>query len=97
MTELGIVAHPIRIAILVATGTGERSPKDIASEIDGVTLGTVAYHVRELAKAKLLRTTRTKQVRGAIAHYYRVTPAARPLLERYAELVAAAAREVPNA
>ena len=54
------------------------------------------YHVRALHDAGLLEQTRTEPVRGAIAHYYRVTPAAAPLLRELADLARAAARKVPH-
>jgi len=49
-----------------------------ASDLDKVFdrrpgLGHVSYHLRELAKAGVVKQTRTRQVRGAIERFYRLS------------------------
>jgi len=55
----------------------------------GFTLGTVSYHVRVLDDAKQIKLKRTGQVRGAIAHFYVLSPEGRKL---YKKLLALAGR-----
>jgi DNA-binding transcriptional ArsR family regulator len=93
---LDAVAHPLRVEILAAIGRGESSPKQLAAQLDAQ-LGVVSYHVRALHTAALLKQTRTEPIRGALAHYYRVTPAAAPMLRELADLARMAARKVPPA
>jgi DNA-binding transcriptional ArsR family regulator len=69
-----IFKHPLRVAIvetILAADGGKLSPKEIAERL-GAPLGTVSYHVRELAAAKILRPAGKTPRRGAIQHYYRV-------------------------
>jgi DNA-binding transcriptional ArsR family regulator len=93
---LDAVAHPLRVEILAAIGRGGSSPKHLAAQLDAQ-LGVVSYHVRALHEAGMLEQTRTEPVRGALAHYYRVTPAAAPLLRGLAGLARTAAKKVPDA
>ena len=66
------VLHPTRVAIVEKMAGGSRcSPNGLAGEI-GVPLGSVAYHVRELLDAGVLRRAGTQQVRGATEHFYRL-------------------------
>lgn len=69
------LAHPLRTRILRELDGRTASPSDMASELD-VPLGVVSYHMRQLAKLKLLRLVRREPKRGAIEHYY--TASARP-------------------
>lgn len=73
--ELGelLETHPLRSRILELVGAaGELTPVALAG-LTGQRLGTVAYHVRTLASAGALELAREERVRGAVAHYYRVT------------------------
>lgn len=66
------IGHPIRVRIMAelnSTG-GPLSPSKL-SELLGESIGTTAYHVRLLAQVKAVKEVKTKQVRGAIEHYYR--------------------------
>lgn len=69
------LAHPLRTRILHELDGRTASPSEMASELD-VSLGVVSYHMRQLAKLKLLRLVRREPRRGAIEHYY--TASARP-------------------
>jgi DNA-binding transcriptional ArsR family regulator len=69
------LAHPLRTRILHELEERTASPSEMASELD-VPLGVVSYHMRQLAKLKLLRLVRREPRRGAIEHYY--TARARP-------------------
>jgi DNA-binding transcriptional ArsR family regulator len=65
--------HPLRAAIIerAVTRPKERfSPSGLAAEFD-VPLGNVSYHVRTLLGQGLLSTAGTRNVRGAVKHYYR--------------------------
>lgn len=85
------VGHPTRLRILVlfAEGRVEWSPKRMtdvlpqqvgSAVLKAESLGTVAYHFRELDKAGLIRLTRQRPVRGASEHFYRITARGRKAL-----------------
>lgn len=71
--------HPLRLSILRALAllppNEERSPKELSEFLDE-RLGNVSYHVRILAASGLIKLVRTVPRRGAMEHYYRVTPKA---------------------
>ena len=67
------LAHPTRIGILERLEeVGQTSPSEAA---DGGTasLPAVAYHMRELKTAGLIRPTITRPARGAVEHFYELT------------------------
>ena len=71
-------AHPLRVSILEILGIdGGRtmSPSELSRELQ-IPLSNTNYHVTELAKAGLVDLTRTRQVRGATEHFYRLPEAA---------------------
>jgi DNA-binding MarR family transcriptional regulator len=49
------------------------SPKDLAERLN-LGLSHVSYYVRRLHEAGVVEQTAARQARGAIQHYYRVTP-----------------------
>jgi hypothetical protein len=53
------------------------SPSEMAGPL-GTALGNVSYHVRELHARALLKMTKKVPRRGAIQHYYEVTPLGAP-------------------
>jgi DNA-binding transcriptional ArsR family regulator len=62
------------------------SPSQLAVAL-GEPIGTVSYHVRELAEAGLLELVRTEPRRGALEHFYRVSrPAAKKIRKLADEL-----------
>lgn len=65
-------SHPLRIEILGLLENRVASPRQLATELDAG-LSLTSYHVRQLAKLKLIKLVRRKQVRGAIEHYYTAT------------------------
>jgi DNA-binding transcriptional ArsR family regulator len=64
------VNHPVRLDALVILSERSASPNEIAGELD-VPLGTVSFHVKELADMKAIELVKTEPRRGAIEHYYR--------------------------
>jgi DNA-binding transcriptional ArsR family regulator len=66
------LSHPLRQRILeqLSARGGEASPTQLARQLDAP-VGNVAYHVRILQKLDCVELTRTRQVRGALEHYYR--------------------------
>jgi DNA-binding transcriptional ArsR family regulator len=65
------LSHPLRQRILEELSVGgEASPTEIARRLDE-RLPNVAYHVRILVELDCLELVRTRQVRGALEHYYR--------------------------
>ena len=67
------LSHPLRQRILERlSADGEASPTELARRLDE-RLPNVAYHVRILVELDCLELVRTRQVRGALEHYYRAT------------------------
>lgn len=61
---------------------GELGPLGVHHAGASPTLGMASYHVRELLKAGLVELVRTEPRRGAVAHFYSVTPAGLAVLDR---------------
>lgn len=75
------VGHPVRLFILEHALRGRISPRELADKAAGrYSLGTISYHVRTLHDDKLLKLAATRQVRGAIAHFYEPTKRAEALM-----------------
>ncbi len=74
--------HPVQFAILEALDErGEASPASLTRLLsaDGALLygyadglGTVSYHAKVLAGRGYIIETRTRPVRGAVEHFYRL-------------------------
>jgi DNA-binding transcriptional ArsR family regulator len=69
-TYTAALTHPVRGHILTILEAGRRSPVQISSELPGVSLGTVSYHVRCLADQGLIKLVATRPRRGAVEHFY---------------------------
>lgn len=66
-----------RLRILTAIAKlGVASPNDVDHVLDDVSLGTISYHVRRMQAKGQLRLVRERPKRGAIEHFYEITPAA---------------------
>src|SRR4051812_22666016 len=70
------LSHPSRLQILDALdGGGALSPSQLCERIDsGPGLANLAYHTRALARAGLLKPAGRRPVRGALEHFYRLSP-----------------------
>lgn len=67
------LSHPLRLKIVLhLSDNGPQAPVDMARPLD-VTLGTVAYHVRELEKMGMIELKEESRVRGAVKHTYKLT------------------------
>jgi DNA-binding transcriptional ArsR family regulator len=69
------LAHPIRMKILGVLDERTATPKELAQFL-GLPLENVSYHVRTLKDFGFIKLERTRQVRGAVEHHYKL--AARP-------------------
>jgi DNA-binding transcriptional ArsR family regulator len=71
---LKALAHEGRREVLLAIRENSQplSPRLLAEELDQP-LANVSYHVRVLAECKVVRLTKTKAVRGSLAHFYKGT------------------------
>ena len=69
------LAHPIRMKILNILDERTATPKELAEAL-GLPLENVSYHVRTLKDFGFIKLERTRQVRGAVEHHYKI--AARP-------------------
>ena len=89
------LAHPLRQRILerLSVASDEASPSQLARLLDAP-VANVAYHVRILLQLDCVELVRTRQVRGALEHYYRAT--AHPWLdaEQWAQLPASFRRQM---
>jgi DNA-binding transcriptional ArsR family regulator len=77
------LAHPTRLQILEAIdGQAAVSPSQLSERISPATpLANVAYHTRELASLGLLRPAGRRPVRGALEHFYRLSPEGQEMIE----------------
>lgn len=67
-------SHPVRVAVMSQLLVqGEMSPNQLAGATD-IPIGNVAYHMRRLLQAKVVKATRTRPVRGAVEHFYEAIP-----------------------
>jgi DNA-binding transcriptional ArsR family regulator len=65
------IAHPIRLRILAELESGMKSPTEVAASLDA-SVGTVAYHFRQLASLGLIKLAKRTPRRGAVEHHYRL-------------------------
>lgn len=72
-------AHPLRLSILTELQGKSLSPNRIAGTLDEP-LGNVSYHVKTLLEFDMVQLDKTEPRRGAVEHYYSVTPAGERLL-----------------
>jgi DNA-binding transcriptional ArsR family regulator len=73
---LSALSHPLRISIMREAGE-PFSPKQLSDRWGGeVSLQLIAYHVRLLAEAGLLKLESTRPRRGAVEHFYKAAPKA---------------------
>ena len=84
------LAHPTRLRILDAMrGRQTLSPSQLVQRVEPkVALGTMAHHTRELTVLRLLAPSGTRPVRGALEHFYELSPLGRRLLELVDRLMA---------
>lgn len=77
------LAHPTRLSILEALREGgPMSPKQLSScVVPSTSLANLAHHTRELAGMGALLPAGTRPVRGAVEHFYRLSPRGRKLVE----------------
>lgn len=67
------LSHPIRVSILEALQGRLASPSELSEELDQ-SLGVVSYHANTLVECGCLELVHTKQRRGALEHFFGLTP-----------------------
>jgi DNA-binding transcriptional ArsR family regulator len=67
------LSHPIRVSILEALQGRVASPSELAKEMDE-SLGVVSYHTNTLVECGCLELVNTRPRRGALEHFFGVTP-----------------------
>jgi DNA-binding transcriptional ArsR family regulator len=67
------LSHPIRVSILEALQGRLASPSELALELDQ-SLGVVSYHANTLVECGCVELVHTKQRRGALEHFFGLTP-----------------------
>ena len=67
-----LLAHPVRLQILLALGSETLSPSELQQRL-GVGLGLLSYHVGALRSGGLLTLVDTRPSRGALESFYRLT------------------------
>jgi DNA-binding transcriptional ArsR family regulator len=77
------LSHPTRLQILQALRKlGSMSPAQLVPVIEPrIALGSVAHHTRELRDLGLITPAGTEPVRGALQHFYRLSPRGAQLME----------------
>jgi DNA-binding transcriptional ArsR family regulator len=70
------IAHPLRSELLSALAeAGKASPSELAAASSRrVSLSALSYHVQQLRALGLLQPAGTRQRRGAVEHFYRLSP-----------------------
>ncbi|HEU4706319.1 MAG TPA: helix-turn-helix domain-containing protein [Solirubrobacterales bacterium] len=66
------MAHPMRVKILAELNKRVMSPSQFAKKFHEK-LSNVSYHFRALQKLGCIEEVETRQVRGAVEHFYRAT------------------------
>lgn len=67
---LGLLHHPLRRAILRRLdGENSQSPNELARKLN-CDLSNISYHVKVLKDARVIKLTKTEQIRGTVCHYY---------------------------
>ncbi|MEX2107874.1 MAG: hypothetical protein WD827_03175 [Solirubrobacterales bacterium] len=77
---IGRLMHPTQLAVVEAMLwiDAPLSPTQLVRVFDGeIQLPSVAYHVGRLADFGVLKRTGTRQVRGAVEHFYRLAESLR--------------------
>jgi DNA-binding transcriptional ArsR family regulator len=91
-TFLAALGHPTRLLILQALSQGQPlSPTHIAQLEPDTSLPVIAYHARELRDRGLIASAGIRQARGAVQHFYTLSPRGRALLESVEQLSTASA------
>jgi DNA-binding transcriptional ArsR family regulator len=67
------LSHPTRIGILDRMNEVGRTSPSQAADGGSASLPAVAYHMRELKSAGLIKATGTRPARGAVEHFYELT------------------------
>jgi hypothetical protein len=73
---IGRVIHPTQLAVIEAMLWIDRpmSPAQLVRSLGGgMQLPSVAYHVSRLTDLGVLKPTGTRQVRGTVEHFFRLT------------------------
>lgn len=77
------MGHPLRLDCLRRIAAAQApglSPREL-SDITECALGNVSYHVRTLVEHKVIKLTKKVPRRGAIEHFYMVSPRGEKVLE----------------
>jgi DNA-binding transcriptional ArsR family regulator len=67
------LSHPIRVEILESLQGRVASPTELSRELDE-SLGVISYHANTLVKCGCLELVHTEPRRGAVEHYFGITP-----------------------
>lgn len=91
------LAHPLRIRILAILEDRELASPNELSELLGVSLGVMSYHVRRLHALGFLELVKRTPRRGAIEHHYRAKARPKVSDEGWAETPAIVKRAMVGA
>lgn len=81
------LSHPLRVEILERLSEERASPKEMAESI-GIGISALSYHFRALSRAGYIQLVHEEQRRGAVAHFYEITPVVRSGMIRPVEVPA---------
>ena len=65
-----VAGHPVKVRALTVLTERSASPKEIADQLE-LPIGQVSYHVRVLEEMGMIELIGTRQVRGAVEHFYK--------------------------
>lgn len=91
----GGLSHQTRLEILFALDKCDPEPLSPSQLKEGFdeSLGTIAHHTRELRLAGLIVPAGTKPARGAIQHFYRLSPRGKRFLAMAQQMVSAESKK----
>lgn len=67
------LSHPIRVEILETLQGRVASPSELSQEMNA-SLGVISYHAKTLVKCGCLELVHTEPRRGAVEHFFGITP-----------------------
>jgi hypothetical protein len=81
-----ILRHAVRIRFLDFVGERKSASPAMFAVDRGLPVSTVGYRARRLEEAGCIAITETRPVRGAVEHFFRLTPLGQSVLGLVADL-----------
>ena len=78
-SRLDLFLHPVRLRILLALGTVDRTTRELAASLDDIPVSSLYRHLQTLLDAGVLEVVSERRVRGAVEKTLRVRRDLAPL------------------